>query len=106
MRFVLDHCVPRPILHHLTEFEVILAGQMGWAELINGKLLDAAEAAGFAALITVDKGFATQQNMAGRTISFVLLDASSTELDALLPLIPKVEHTLATIKPGTLVRVG
>jgi len=40
----------------------MFSGRDRWdgAELKKGKLLDAAEAAGYAALITVDKGFATQ----------------------------------------------
>jgi len=79
---------------------------MGWAELKNGKLLDAAQAAGFDALITVDKGFATQQNLAGRTISVLLLDSRDTDLDSLLPLVPALGAAIVDLMPGTLVRVG
>jgi len=105
MKFLLDHCVPRPLLKYLDEFEIIRAGQMGWAELVNGKLLAAAEAENFAALITVDKGFATQQNMADRKISVLLLDSRDTDLDGLLPLIPALRKAMMNIKPGTLIRV-
>ena len=106
MRFVLDHCVPRPLLHHLTDFEIVPAGQMGWAELVNGMLLDAADAQGFAALITVDKGFATQQYMEGRGIAVVLLDAESTKLESLLPLVPRLAEALREVKAGTLTRIA
>ena len=79
---------------------------MGWAELVNGLLLDAAEAEGFAALITVDKGFATQQNVEGRMIAVLLLDTGSTKLDALLPLVPLLAVALRKIRPGSLSRIS
>ena len=46
------------------------AGFAGLAGLKNGRLLDAAEAAGFDLLITVDQNIPAQQNLAGRKISF------------------------------------
>lgn len=41
MKFVLDHCVSRPLLAHLPEFDIDFAGKLGWAQLANGKLLTA-----------------------------------------------------------------
>jgi len=39
----------------------------------NGRLLEAAEAAGFDVVITVDQNIPDQQNLAGRWISLVIL---------------------------------
>jgi hypothetical protein len=60
---------------------------------------------GFDALITVDKGFAQQQSMRGRKISVVLLEGLGTNLESLLPLVPKLIEELENLKPGELVRV-
>jgi hypothetical protein len=46
----------------------------------------AAQAAGYDAPITVDKGFATQQSMSGRRITVILLDAGDTDIDGLVSL--------------------
>jgi hypothetical protein len=45
---------------------------MGWAELDNGDLLDAAEAA-FDALITTDQNLRYQQNLSGRRLAILVL---------------------------------
>ena len=43
----------------------------GLAGLKNGWLLDAAEAAGFEVLVTVDRNIPGRQNLTGRTISLL-----------------------------------
>ncbi len=105
MKFILDHCVSRPLLTHLSQFEIEIAGKLGWSELTNGKLLAASEAAGYSALITVDKGFKAQQNLAARSISVVLLAVQDTRLHSLLPLIPALTFTLENLEPGRLYEV-
>ncbi len=105
MKFVVDHCVPRPFLRYLEDYDIQRAGQMGWAEHSNGKLLAAAEAAGYDALITVDKGFATQQKIAGRKISVLLLDTQDTELKGLIPMVEMLRAPMDNLAPGTLVRL-
>jgi hypothetical protein len=101
MKFILDHFVPRPPLRYLEGYDVHRAGQLGWAQLENGKLLAAAEASGYDALITVDKGFAEQQNMTARRISVILLDTRDTDIDGLIPLVPALIAAMEAIEPGT-----
>lgn len=48
MRIILDHNTPAPVRYWLIGHAVETAYERGWAELINGELLAAAEAAGFA----------------------------------------------------------
>jgi hypothetical protein len=50
------------------------------ASIKNGRLLDAAEAGGFDVLITVDQHIPDQQNLAGRSISLLILCAPSNRL--------------------------
>ena len=46
---------------------------MGWADLSNGELMDAAEAAGVAVLVTCDQNIVFQQSLARRQIAVVVL---------------------------------
>jgi hypothetical protein len=46
---------------------------MGWGELSNGMLLTAAQSAGFAAMVTVDKNIRYQQNLTMRQIGILVL---------------------------------
>ncbi len=73
MRLLFDYNVPAPLRHLLPDHDIHLAGQVGWGELSNGKLLLAAEQAGFEMLITADKNLRYQQNLAGRKIAIVVL---------------------------------
>ena len=46
---------------------------MGWAEYVNGRLIAAAEGAGFEAIITCDKNVGYQQNLTDRRIALAIL---------------------------------
>jgi hypothetical protein len=54
-----------------------MAYECGWAKLKNGELLNAAEAVGFAVLVTTDSNLRYQQNLAARRIAVVVLSAAS-----------------------------
>ena len=49
---------------------------MGWSELENGDLLNAAEASNFAVMVTGDKNLSYQQNMRGRVLALVVLSTN------------------------------
>jgi len=75
-RLLLDANMPiglRAVLHGQ---EVVTAFEMGWGRLTNGDLLTAAEADGFAALITADRNMRYQQNLVGRRIAIVVLQTN------------------------------
>jgi hypothetical protein len=56
MRILLDECVNQRMRNHLPGHECQSARYAGFGGLKNGELLDAAEAAGFDVLVTVDRG--------------------------------------------------
>ena len=78
---------------------------MGWGGITNGKLLALASEQ-FDAFITADKNLPYQQNIAKLPIAVVVLAARSNELLHLLPLVSRLEETLARLQPCTLTRVG
>lgn len=73
MRILFDQGTPLPLRHTLTAHGVETAWQRGWAELSNGDLLAAAEAACFDLLITTDQNLRYQQNLSDRRIAILVL---------------------------------
>ncbi len=73
MRVIFDHGVPHPLALMLKDCEVATAPAMGWDLLANGKLLAAAIAAGFGAMVTTDRNMAHQQNLSSLPIGLVIL---------------------------------
>ena len=68
---------------------------MGWAGTGNGALLGLAADSGFDALLTVDRGFAHQQNQDDLPLPVVIMLAASNRPDELRPLVPKVIGVLS-----------
>ena len=62
---------------------------MGWAGTGNGTLLGLAAESGFDALLTVDRGFAHQQNQDDLPLPVVIMLAASNRPDDLRPLVPE-----------------
>lgn len=71
----------------------------------NGDLLEAAEAAAFDVLITVDQDIPDQQNMAGRKIAVLILCAPTNRLRDLRAVVPAALSALRGIQPGAVVRI-
>ena len=59
----------------------------------------------FDAFLTTDKGIPHQQNLADLDLTIVLLRAKSNDYEDLSPLMDEVNYTLASVEPGTFVRI-
>ncbi len=77
MRVLFDQGTPVPLRRFLTQHEVTTAYERDWATLKNGNLLDAAEADGFATLVTTDSNLKYQQNLSSRRLAVVVLTTTS-----------------------------
>jgi hypothetical protein len=73
MRILFDHGTPAPLIPFLEGHTVTKAKEAGWDRLVNGDLLNAAEATGFELLVTPDKNMRYQQNLQGRKIGIIVL---------------------------------
>ena len=78
MRILIDECIDERLRLLFSEHDCQTVRYAKLAGLKNGRLLDAAEAAGFEVLITVDQSIPDQQNLSGRQISIVILCAPLT----------------------------
>jgi hypothetical protein len=106
MRILLDECVDESLRRHFTNHDCQTCRFAGFSGLANGKLLAAAENAGFDVLITVDQNLPEQQNITDRALSIVVLRSRTTNIDDLIPLMPAVLAAFETLLPGQIIRVG
>jgi len=73
VKILFDHCTPRPLRRNLVGHTVSTARELGWDRFRNGRLLAAAEEAGFDLLLSADQSIRYQQNLAGRSIALLVL---------------------------------
>lgn len=99
MLVLFDQGVPLPLRRYLRAYNVRLAKQEGWENLVNGKLLAAAEDAGFDLLLTTHRNMSYQQNLAGRRIAVRVLGMQ--QWPALRPHVSLVVKALEDVLPGT-----
>jgi len=77
VRVLFDQGTPVPLRRLLAGHEVATAYERGWSSLKSGELLDAAEKAGFAVLVTTDTNLKYQQQLTSRRIAIVVLATPS-----------------------------
>ncbi len=104
MRLLLDESVPRRLRTALPKHSVSTVVELGWSGTRNGELLRLASEK-FDVFITVDQNLPFQQNASTLPVSVVVLVAPSNKLEALLPLVPKLEAILKNLEPGGLARI-
>jgi hypothetical protein len=85
MLILFDNGTPRGVASFLLGHSVEEARARGWEELANGELIDAAEQAGFEAMVTRDKNIRYQQNLDARKIALVVLEHSQWPMVKLVP---------------------
>ena len=103
MRLLLDECLPKRLKSALRDAcEVATVQEAGWAGLADGDLLECAQGR-FDLLLTADQNLRYQQNLQRESIAVVVLVASSSRLDDLLPLIPHVKSAIPGLKAGEMV---
>ena len=103
MLLLLDQNVPVGTRELLSDHDVRTAYRMGWAELSNGDLLAAAEAAGFEILISCDQNLSYQQNLTGRRLSNLVLDTNRWAIIRIRG--TEIERALSNMAAGSFVRL-
>jgi predicted nuclease of predicted toxin-antitoxin system len=103
MKILLDECVPKKVKRFLAGHDVSTVQEIGLASTKNGKLLAAAESAGFDILITADKSMPYQQRVKGRNLAVVQLPTNT--LEELEPLAESIRSFIETVTRGGFYRV-
>src|SRR5450759_5536192 len=105
MRLLVDECVDERLQLLFAGYDCQTARFANLAGVTNGLLLEAAEAAGFDVLITVDQNIPDQQNLAGRRISLLILCGPTNRLHDLEILVPAAVSALRSIARGEVVSI-
>jgi|SRR5689334_16871223 len=105
MRLLIDECVDERLRFSFPDYDCQSARFANLAGLKNGALLEAAEAAGFDVLITVDQSIQDQQYLTGRKISLVVLCGMTNRLHDLKRLVPAARSALDSIGRGAVVTI-
>jgi hypothetical protein len=99
MLVLFDHGTPAPMRPFLEGHVVKRTQDMGWDQLTNGELLEAAEENGFDLLLTTDKNLRYQQNLTGRKIAVVVL--GNAQWPVLKLYVPRVVEAVSAAIPGS-----
>jgi len=107
MTVLLDENVPRKLKWRLIErdLEVVTVPERAWSGVGNGELLSRADGE-FCALLTMDQGMEHQQEVAGRDLGIVVIEAPNNEYETLLPLVSDLAEALRRVQPGAVVSVA
>jgi len=103
VKILFDVNAPAPLARWLKGHEVILAINLGWQTLKNGKLLDAAETAEFDVLVTCDQSIPYQQNFTSRKLAVVVL--STNQWPLIRPVAAKIATAVDFVQRGQICRV-
>jgi hypothetical protein len=98
--------MPLPFARDIVGHDVQTVRNMGWLGTRNGELLRRAAAAGFDAIVTMDRNMAFQQNLSGIELGILVVRAPSNRLEALQPLAGEIGIALDRIERGQVVEVG
>ena len=105
MKILLDHNLDRRLKSHLLEHDTSTTQERGWADVVNGKLLDLLEVNGFNVLLTADANIKDQQNISNRSFSILVLRAFNNRLTTHLEMIHAAGKALDQIQPGEIVEI-
>jgi predicted nuclease of predicted toxin-antitoxin system len=106
VKILLDECLPLDFRHSFPGHKTHTAQWAGFKGKKNGDLLQEAEAAGYDVVLTVDQGILSQQNVAKRRISVIIISSKTNQVEDLLPSVSAVPEALTKIAPGQIVPVG
>jgi predicted nuclease of predicted toxin-antitoxin system len=105
MKILLDECLPLDLRRSFPGTDAHTVQWAGFKGKKNGELLEAAEAAGYEVLLTVDQGIPHQQNPVDRKLAVLVLRSPTNQIQDLLPLMDGILQALKTIRPGQTVTI-
>ena len=78
---------------------------MDWKGLKNGQLLREMHAAGFGALVTIDRRIEYQQNIPRSGIALVVRHSFRARIAELAPLAPQIAAALDSVQAGEIIHL-
>ena len=100
MRILLDECIDQRLRRDIQGHYVDHVRHLGWASLDDGALLRRAAGAAFDAFVTVDRGFAFQQDLTAIPIAIMILRVKRNTRASLQALLPALLDKLTVAAKG------
>ncbi len=104
MKVILDECLPRRLLRDIEGHPATTVPRQGWAGIQNGELLGLVEKE-FDVFVTMDSNMLHQQKNRTRSFCLIVLHATSSRYEALLPLVGKLNEAISSAEPGIVVHL-
>jgi predicted nuclease of predicted toxin-antitoxin system len=104
MRVLIDECLPKKLKRELPGHQVMTVQEKGWSSK-NGELLRLLQVE-FDVFLTADQNLIYQQNLSNTRVAVIVLSVPNNRIEALKPLMAKVQEALKTIQPGEVVNVS
>jgi hypothetical protein len=101
----LDNCVPRTLLGPLAWPGATTVGDLGWADVDDGPLLDRLHGR-CDVFVTVDRNLPHQQRLDHRPFATIVLLARTNRLADLEPLLDLLREAITRSRPGEVIRVA
>src|ERR1051325_5480022 len=101
MKILLDENLPHVLRKLLTGHEVFTVQFKQWDRIRNSSLLTLAAGEDFDVLMTMDAGFAHEQNPATLPVAVLIISARSNRPEVLTPLVPEILQALDQLAPRT-----
>lgn len=98
MRILFDNSVPIPLRRFLAGHAVTASVELKWERLKNGKLLAAAQEAGFHLFVTCDQAMRNEKNLTNRRIAILTLGSNFWPL--LKARVKEIAALVNVIEPG------
>jgi Domain of unknown function (DUF5615) len=105
VRVLLDENLPHDLILELGGHEVVTVQGLGWAGVKNGELLRRA-AGQVDALLTMDRRLEHEHDLGSLSFGVVVIQARSSRMQDLRPLIGAIAAALARLGPGKVERIG
>jgi hypothetical protein len=101
VRVYLDECIDWRLARDIVGHDVKTARQMGWTTIQNGALLSLASQH-FDVFVTLDQNLSFQQNLESFSIAVIVLNAKTSRLTDLKPLIPNLLVAIDSTQSGAI----
>lgn len=105
MKILLDHNIDRRLKNHLKGHEVSTTQAEGWADVLNGELLNLLEINEFDLMLTADANIKSQQNLSDRNISVIVLRAYNNRLKTHIEMLPDLEAAFDRVRTGEVIEI-
>jgi len=87
-------------------YDVFNVDDMGWRGFKDKQILSLAENHPFDVFITADKNLRYQQNLMGKNLRIVILNASSTRPNHLVPLMERISEVITSLPAGAVISIN